>query len=100
LAEILFPCDDIRQELLLKNTMFKKRVENNLSSGIQCSNATVDIVQEHARAVLSLSNHDLDVASTHDWDLTEFSDGDHFHEGSYSSFFEDSLTSIRRDQYS
>jgi hypothetical protein len=99
LAEILFPCDDIRQELLLKNTMFKKRVENNLSSGIECSNATVDIVQERARAVLSLSNHDLVVASTHDWDLTEFSDGDHFHEGSYSSFFEDSLTSIRRDHY-
>jgi hypothetical protein len=82
LAEILFPCDDYRQKLLLENTLLRKSVEKNLlpanEPGNQPANTNADVAQERARAVFSISNHDLNVASSHDFDLTECDNVDLF----------------------
>jgi hypothetical protein len=91
LAEILFPCDTVRKELLANKTTVMDRKPPNLES---VDESDFKVVKERARAVLSLSNHDWNVASLHNWDLSDDHDSDvDIHEGSNGSFFEDSAAS-------
>jgi hypothetical protein len=87
LAEILFPGDPIRKEMLTNNTR-----SHSSSGGVPRGINQTVASRERARAILSLSNHDWEL-SNHDLDISE-SEARDIHDDSCDSFFDDSITSL------
>jgi hypothetical protein len=91
LGEILFPCDSTRQELLVnKKTSFDGHRRRTGTFESQYA-----LLHERARAVLCMSYHDWNVASSHLWNQANKDESEEeIPDDSCDSFYEDSISSM------
>jgi hypothetical protein len=94
-AEVLFPCDPVFQKILggnssIKNVSTGTAVAKNNFVESKYNNSTTSpdkAAKERARAVLSLSNHDMEIVDADDYESDDCS-------GDYDSFCEISVDSM------